>query len=496
MRKRANFYLSVLVISVLMSSAEAAHYSGGSGTETDPYQIVDTADWTTFSTSTADWNKHFILIWDIDFGGVSLTPIGKEMQTFSGVFDGKGYTLRNAQIIRPESNNIGIFGYVDFGGIIKNLGVEAVTIAGKNWVGGLIGRLDEGSVASCYTTGVITGTDDVVGGLVGSNEKGSITLCYSTCEVIGDTGVGGLAGTQGYGGVITSSSATGTVTGNLWVGGLIGRNGDPIEYCYATGAVHGTENVGGLVGFNVDGTTTSCFAIGVVTGETKVGGLVGLNDYGSVNSCFSRGTVMCDDGSTYVGGLVGKNYRGSIVSCYSTGVVTGGEYVGGLIGSDYDGNITPCYWDMDASGLTTSASGHGRSTVQMTYPYAANTYMGWDFTEVWAEDTDYIMNNGYPYLRECMLHGEGEIEGEEEGEGEIIEGEPEEGEGDTFVPNPADLNSDHRIVMSEAIAYLSGWQQGNNPIGYAIRAAYLWQNAEHYIYDAEQTPPLCWMLAP
>ncbi len=92
-----------------------------------------------------------------------------------------------------------------------------------------------------------------------------------------------------------------------------------------------------------------------------------------------------------------------------------------------------------------------------------------------------------------------EGEGEGEGEGEIVlEGEPGEGEGEGEqpLPHPADLNKDFRIVMNEAIAYLSGWQQGSNPMSYAIRAAYLWQNGEYYIYDASISPPLCWILAP
>ncbi len=62
--------------------------------------------------------------------------------------------------------------------------------------------------------------------------------------------------------------------------------------------------------------------------------------------------------------------------------------------------------------------------------------------------------------------------------------------------HPADLNADWRIMLGEAIAYLAGWQQGSNPIGYAIRAAYLWQNGERYLYYSKQAPPLCWELVP
>jgi len=59
-------------------------------------------------------------------------------------------------------------------------------------------------------------------------------------------------------------------------------------------------------------------------------------------------------------------------------------------------------------------------------------------------------------------------------------------------PHPADLDENYRIVMSEAISYLSGWQQGTNPMTHAIRAVYLWQVGEYYRYDPEETDPLCW----
>jgi len=62
--------------------------------------------------------------------------------------------------------------------------------------------------------------------------------------------------------------------------------------------------------------------------------------------------------------------------------------------------------------------------------------------------------------------------------------------------HPADGNEDWQLEMSETITYLSGWQQGANPMTYAIRAAYLWQNGEQYHYDAGEDPPLCWAPGP
>ncbi|OQC00846.1 MAG: Serine/threonine-protein kinase PK-1 [Candidatus Hydrogenedentes bacterium ADurb.Bin101] len=58
--------------------------------------------------------------------------------------------------------------------------------------------------------------------------------------------------------------------------------------------------------------------------------------------------------------------------------------------------------------------------------------------------------------------------------------------------HPADVNTNWRLVMSEAISYLTGWQQGTNPMAFAIRAAYLWQAGEFYSYDPSLNLPLCW----
>ena len=81
-------------------------YSGGSGATNDPYRIGNAADWKALCTSTTDWDKHFILIRDIDFSGMILSPISPntakrlpfEGTPFSGVFDGGNHVLRNGKI--------------------------------------------------------------------------------------------------------------------------------------------------------------------------------------------------------------------------------------------------------------------------------------------------------------------------------------------------------------------------------------------------------------
>lgn len=118
----------------------------------------------------------------------------------------------------------------------------------------------------------------------------------------------------------------------------------------------------------------------------------------------------------------------------------------------------------------------------------------------WRVYTNFTLPPGSPFvdgvntLVFAVNNGDGSASGfRAEVAGSALQFPGDEGEGEEETVHPADLNADWRMVISEAIAYLAGWQQGSNPLGYAIRAAYLWQNGENYGYDAGQEPPLCWV---
>ncbi len=400
--------LNITVMTALAQAAYGGGYSGGAGTPANPYQIGGITDWTALCSTSGDWNKSFRLISDINLSGISITPVGTNMIPFTGSFNGEDHIVRNALISLPSGDNVGLFGFLDPGAELRSLGVETVSITGQECAGGLVGWNNGGSIISCHVTGTVTGSTGgfSTGGLVGRHDLGLITGCHTSVTVKGISDMGGLVGTN--------------------IGGTIRK-------CFALGPVEGSENIGGLVGYQVGGETALSYARGTVTGNR------------------------------IVGGLIGSNYQGALTCCYAAGPVSGSETVGGLAGGCDDTVVTACYWDMDVSGLSTSACGEGRDTDAMTHPYGAGTYTGWDFDVDWNDDVGYTVNNGYPYLREEVLH-------------------------------PGDLNQDWRMVMSEAIGYLSGWQNGDNPMAYAIRAAYLWQNGEAYSYDPEEETPMCWIL--
>ena len=312
-------------------------FAGGTGSRWDPYQIA-----TVGHLDLVRWNlkKHFIVIKDLDLGGIAnFEPIGGyKGDKFEGIFDGKGKKIQNLKINRPREEDIGLFGAIGPKATVKNVKLEDVNLKGKNSVGGLVGKNNGGTIDNSYSTGTVTGNDQV-GGLVGSGpgKSSSIKNSYSTAKVKGNDQVGGLMGSnlRSYEGTIANSYATGNVEGNVQVGGLVGamtynlssRTGK-IENSHATGNVTGTgDYVGGLTGSG--GIIQNNYATGNVTGTGDyVGGLVGAG--GAIQNNYATGNV---EGNDKVGGLLGRNF-GTVQNNYATGNVTGNDRVGGLVGEN------------------------------------------------------------------------------------------------------------------------------------------------------------------
>ncbi|MCX5634346.1 MAG: hypothetical protein NTW55_00695 [Planctomycetota bacterium] len=341
--KSFNHKVVILTVLILSAASFAGTYNGGGGGVGNPYRISNIGNWQELMTTTADWGSSFILMADVNLAGVTLTPVGNGSTQFTGVFDGNGHIIRNIEINTPGSSYVGLFGYVN-GGQIKSLGVEEANIQGRNYVGGLVGNQNAGTINACYATSTVSGSGDLVGGLVGCN-AGTITTCYAT-------------------GNVTATS--------ICVGGLCGWNLGTINDCYAMGTISGASEVGGLVGDNL-GSIITCYAMGNVTGVgVNVGGLVGYNYQGKVIHCYSAGKPTCPSSS--VGGLCGE-------------VDTGGMY-------EDTGN----FWDTDTSEISTSAMGTGKTTVLMQ-TLSTFTGAGWDFSTTDGEDADWhLPPSSYPRL--------------------------------------------------------------------------------------------------
>ena len=169
---------------------------------------------------TTDWKN-----WANNPSANSWTPVGTSSSRFRGTFDGDDYVIGGIYV-NSLSDYQGLFGAIG-GAVIKNLGVVASYVKGKNYVGGLTGHSNSGSmITNCYAVLNVEGTGTgSVGGLAGCNLNGTITDCYAAGAVTGITGVGGLLGENYNGGMITNCYAASNVAGSVGassVGGLVG----------------------------------------------------------------------------------------------------------------------------------------------------------------------------------------------------------------------------------------------------------------------------------
>ena len=207
---------------------------------------------------------------NIDLTGKGWTPIGTSFDnSYKGTFDGGGHTITGLTVTTNDQF-VGLFGYLNRAGMVKNVVMEGIQITSNHMfgcTGGVVGY-SWGTIENCSVSGSVSGTD-CVGGVVGSQKAGSIIGCSSSATVKGKHYVGGVAGEKW--GTMTACYATGNVTleiasqKNNFGGGVVGLNGGSrVLACYATGNVTST---------------------GSSTGNVHIGGLFG-DSYTTVTACY------------------------------------------------------------------------------------------------------------------------------------------------------------------------------------------------------------------
>lgn len=339
----------LLVLNVFLPHELSAQFGGGAGTEASPYVVANEIH---LNNVRNYLSSHFVQTNDIDLtnyqAGQGWLPIGSKASPFRGVFDGKGFRIRNLKIDRPSNNDIGLFGVIK--GVsttslsrLIDVHLEFVDVIGNENVGGLLGVIDND-----HNTQI----------LLCSVEGGSVS---------GKANVGGLIG-----------AALGTKTGPATYSQTdIGSCFTNVNVRY-NAIVNNLQNLGGVVGYVYRGQLNNCYSIGnvyavhnvgpnVYTAEL-VGGLIGSINQGYVYNCFSAGAIF--GVNNHIGGLIGA--------------VTGS----GIYGTDYYS-----YWDTQSSGQNTSAAGNGQPT---SWFMDQSNFSGWDFSNFWGIIPGF--NYGYPFL--------------------------------------------------------------------------------------------------
>lgn len=363
-------------------------YSGGTGTQSDPY-LIDSVE--NLLNINNDPDAYFKQISHIDLSGYSdINSIGNSAALFTGTYDGNGKTIKNLTMHRPdafdsalsESYYVGVFN-IGLGGVVRDLKIEDASIKATGTAGILAG-INQGEIINCHVEGSVSVTHNSQGAglLVGENNN-----------------------------LVQNSSAKGHVTGKNGIGGLVGKNTNTFESkghitaCYADVDIDADNCGGGLVGNNESGEYSTypytgtiqrsalieeSFAKGEVNGGWTLGGLVGTNG-GEVNNCYSTCEVSSPTDGEYLGGFVGFN-GGHISRSYSKGLVNGVTNAGGFSGDNNEGTaIESCYYDMSKSGQLDSGKGEPKVTSEMI---VQSTFVDWDFVSVWT-----LQSDSYPYFK-------------------------------------------------------------------------------------------------
>ena len=358
----------------------ATAFAGGTGTESDPYQIANGAELAYLASSVNSGEtytgKNFVLTANIDLNGLPWTPIansfsdallgGSNYRIFAGNFDGNGYTISKVSIgseTTPfESDVFGLFGATE--GKISNLNLDTVSIHGVAKItsgyvigpaGGLVGY-SAGSIENCHVTGLTMDMNAQDGGIAGAYWIGGL--------------VGALDGTQ----LINECSVSGSITENTGkgsIGGLIGELGKAAKITYSRSDVmvnvkadpRGGADVGGFIGkgngkTDAETVIRNCYATGNVTGGAYTGGFAGGLWGLNIKNCYASGNVS--QAAAAMASFVGtdasdQDYYGSITNCFATGSVTGSSPFQYAFAEQSSATkrseITNCYFAEENSGI-------------------------------------------------------------------------------------------------------------------------------------------------
>ena len=228
-------FLCVAMTLVVAASMAQGSWSGGTGTEEDPYLIKTVADLQVLAKEVAGGaafvNIHFRQDTDIDLsgirGGEGWTPIGSYGATgFAGIYDGNGHTV-SGLYVKSTQDGKGLFGYVT-GGTVRNVVLSLCDITGNNFVGGIVGY-NNGTIDGCAVkngTVRVLGTFCNGGGIAGMVYGGTVTNCLvENTSIDGNySSLGGITGSM-FNATVSGCSVTGgSINGGSHAGGIAGAN--------------------------------------------------------------------------------------------------------------------------------------------------------------------------------------------------------------------------------------------------------------------------------
>jgi hypothetical protein len=278
-----------------VGTLSAQTYSGGSGTEQDPYLISSKADMETLGTSVKEgisYGKYFLLTNDLTGSNLLTTSVGYSAgQPFRGIFDGGGHEIE-------VNSTDGVFGYLS-GATIQNLGVKGTTTSG-----GICEFAENSIIIYCYNLATVTDGHSA-GGICGRASSTTISNCYNLGDI----------------------SFSSSFSSNVYTGGICGLvSSGSISNCYNTGIVYAYSSnsyssyayAGGICGYNDSNSKISnCFTANTtITGKSAAGRIVGYNNGENITNCYALSTITVN-GSTIEGAPASSSKDGKSQSLAS-----------------------------------------------------------------------------------------------------------------------------------------------------------------------------------
>lgn len=241
------------------------------------------------------WAQKYILLSNIDLSAFFDNIEGEESKkwksigttetdAFKGVFDGNNYKIYNIPQFESTDTRVGFFGYLD-GGTIQNCGFiykDGTTLKSTKDVGGVVGRIENGSVNNVSSSGATVSDDEnndnSYGGLVGSIANGTISNSSNYNTVSANNNAGGIVGYANGTNSITGCNNFGVIEKASRSAGIVGQlvSSKEISNCRNYGNVSGTS-AGGIVGEQQGSTISNSQNYGSITGTTNAGGIVGIS---------------------------------------------------------------------------------------------------------------------------------------------------------------------------------------------------------------------------
>ncbi len=249
------------------------------------YEIFNAGQlyWFANHINTVDRTASAVLTADIDLENRQWIPIGwydnaEQNLAFAGIFNGNEKTISHLYY-NGTDNYFGMFGYST--GEIRDLIIHNSSIHtdSDGRVGMIVGR-NAGLIEKCANFGNVSSTGDFVGGICGVVDAGTVRNCYNTGSIKGNYNIGGISGNVQYGGTVENCYSCGSVETSATYthlgGGITGVLADDVVQpnpssvinCYHDNMVYsgntiGNANEGSVI--NSAGKTTEQFASGEVT---------------------------------------------------------------------------------------------------------------------------------------------------------------------------------------------------------------------------------------